>query len=61
MATKEITKRAALYPEPELEPELISVPDKGNKLVEKMSLLWENRLHLGVGLLRARYSRRLLR
>ena len=47
MATREIAKR---YTEPELEPELVSIPeaetrDSGNS-VEKWRLLWENRARL---------------
>lgn len=44
MATREIAKR---YSEPELEPELVSIPEgearEGGNSVEKWRLLWENR------------------
>jgi len=44
MATREIAKR---YTEPELEPELVSIPEgearEGRNSIEKWRLLWENR------------------
>src|SRR5579872_3005141 len=44
MATREIANR---YTEPELEPELVSIPEgaprEGGNSVEKWRLLWENR------------------
>jgi uncharacterized protein involved in exopolysaccharide biosynthesis len=50
MATKEITKRQSQYPEPMLEPELISEPgdQPGERrgIVAKVGMLWEQRLFL---------------
>jgi capsule polysaccharide export protein KpsE/RkpR len=50
MATKEITKRQPQYPEPMLEPELISEPEEQpqerGQAVAKISLLWERRRFL---------------
>jgi capsule polysaccharide export protein KpsE/RkpR len=47
MATKEISKRDPRYAEPELEPELISLPEEdggeGTTGVEKLRILWEQR------------------
>ncbi len=47
MATKEITKRASQYPDPELEPQLISVPVDDSRergaILAKIALLWDRR------------------
>jgi hypothetical protein len=47
MATKEITKRQPQYPEPVLEPELVSEsgeePQERGRAVAKIGLLWEQR------------------
>ncbi len=50
MATKEITKRQSQYPEPALEPELISEsgdqPEERGGIVAKIGMLWEERQFL---------------